>query len=59
MNRRKVGKKTYYGEEAELMTAAETMAHNARMAQAKAGTYDFSDTLQPPPARKPAAFEAD
>lgn len=54
---RRVGRKTYYGEEAELMSAAETMAHNTRMVQAKAGTYDFSNTLVPAPTRKPVAVE--
>ena len=35
----------YYGEEAQKLTNREQLAHNSRMAQMRAGTYDFSDTL--------------
>ena len=45
----------WYGEEAELLTDAEQAAHNARMAQMEAGTYDWSGTLQPAPTSKPRA----
>lgn len=43
----------WYGEEAELLTNAEQAAHNERMAQMEAGTYDFSNTLVAAPTRKP------
>ena len=46
----KPARRRYYGEEAQKLTNREQLAHNTRMAQMRAGTYDFSDTLVPPPA---------
>ena len=48
----------WYGEEAELLTDAEQAAHDARMAQCAAGTYDFSNTLVEAPANVRAKMQS-
>lgn len=37
--------KRYHGEESRRLTNAEQAKHDERMAQMKAGTYDFSNCL--------------
>lgn len=53
--KRKFGKKTYYGEEAETVTLKDCQAAYKTIAMLKAGQIDFSDILVAAPPNKPIA----